>query len=141
VFESQRAHWLRQALRQSDGSNPRQLTSSFFPCWDSGFPTLGNSNPQWTPDGKKIVYQSDINDGLPEVYIMNSDGSNQIRLTNTDRRNEDPVISADGNFVIFSSNRDLSYSHDIFVMDINGKNQNPLSKYVRYDICPVIITK
>lgn len=125
----------------SDGSNAKQLTSSYLPCWDSGFPTFGNSNPQWTPDGEKIVYESNINDGLPEVYIMNSDGSNQTRLTDTDRRNEDPVISSDGNFIIFLSNRDLSFNFDIFVMGIDGKNQNPLSKFAGDDSFPVIVTK
>ena len=33
------------------------------------------------PDGKRIAFVSD-RDGNPEIYIMNSDGSNQIRLTN-----------------------------------------------------------
>ena len=124
-----------------DGSNSKQLTSTYLLSWDSGFPNFGNYNPQWTPDGEKIVYESYINDGLPEVYIMNCDGTNQTRLTNTDRRNENPVVSADGNFIIFSSNRDLSYSFDIFVMGIDGKNQNLLSKYVGDDSSPVIVTK
>ena len=128
-------------VANADGSNSMQLTESYLPCWDSGFPPFGNHNPQWTPDGEKIVYQSDINDGLPEVYIMNSDGSHQTRLTNTDRRNEDPVISSNGEFIIFSSNRDLSYNHDIFVMDVDGKNQNPLSKYAGDDSFPVITTR
>jgi len=124
-----------------DGSNSKQLTSTYLLSWDSGFPNFGNCNPQWTPDGRKIVYESHINEGLPEVYIMNSDGTNQKRLTNTDRRNENPVVSADGNFIIFTSNRDLSYRFDIFVMGIDGKNQNPLSKYAGDDSAPVIVTK
>jgi TolB protein len=124
-----------------DGSNSKQLTDSYLPCWDSGFPPFGNSNPQWTPDSKKIVFVSDINDGLPEIYIMNSDGTHQKRLTDTDRRNDSPDISSDGNFIIFSSNRDLDYSHDIFVMDINGKNQTALSKYTGDDNFPVTVMK
>ena len=124
-----------------DGSNSKQLTKTYHANWDSGFPTFGNYNPQWSLDGKKIVYQSDVNDGLPEIYIMNSDGSNQVRLTNTDRRNEDPVISSDGEHIIFTSNRDLSYNFDIFTMSIDGKNQIPLSKYAGDDSFPVIVTK
>ncbi len=72
---------------------------------------------------------------------MNSDGSNQTRLTDTDRRNEDPVISSDGKSVIFYSNRDLSIGFDIFVMGIDGKNQTPLSKFAGDDSYPVIVTK
>jgi Tol biopolymer transport system component len=125
----------------ADGSNSRQLTKTYHANWDSGFPTFGNYSPQWSPDGKKIVYQSDVNDGLPEIYIMNSDGSNQVRLTNTDRRNENPVISSDGEHIIFTSNRDLSYNFDIFEMSIDGKNQTPLTKYAGDDSFPVIMTE
>lgn len=123
----------------SDGSNSKQLTHTFLKSWDSGFPNFGNYNPQWTPNGRKIVYESDVNDGLPEIYIMNADGSDQIRLTDTDRRNESPIISANGNSIIFVSNRDLSYSFDIFVMGIDGKNQIPLSKYSGSDGFPILL--
>jgi len=124
-----------------DGSNSKQLTSTYLRSWDSGFPNFGNINPQWTPDGERIVYESHINDGMPEVYIMNSNGTNQQRLTDTDRRNENPILSADGNNIIFTSNRDLKYSSDIYVMGTDGKNQNPLSKYSGDDCVPVIVTK
>jgi Tol biopolymer transport system component len=125
----------------SDGTNSRQLTSSYLRSWDSGFPNFGNGSPQWTPDGEKIVYESYINDGMPGIYIMNSDGSNQTILTSTVRRNEDPVISSDGNYILFTSNRDLSYNFDIFVMEIDGKNQTAISKYAGDDSLPVIVSK
>lgn len=123
----------------SDGSNSKQLTQSYFKSWDSGFPNFGNYNAQWTPDGRKIVYESAVNDGLPEIYIMNADGTHQIRLTDTDRRNENPVISANGNLIIFVSNRNLDYSFDIFVMGIDGKNQIPLSMYSGSDSFPILL--
>ncbi|RPI83253.1 MAG: DUF5050 domain-containing protein, partial [Nitrosopumilales archaeon] len=125
----------------SDGSNSKQLTNTYLKSWDSGFPNFGNCNPQWTPDGKKIVYESNVTEGLPEIYIVNIDGTDQTRLTNTERRNEHPMISANGNSIIFVSNRDLSYSFDIFVMGIDGKNQNPLSKYSGSDSYPVVLAE
>jgi Tol biopolymer transport system component len=51
-----------------DGSNSKQLTDSYLPCWDSGFPPFGNSNPQWTPDSKKIVFVSDVNGSPRNIY-------------------------------------------------------------------------
>lgn len=128
-------------VANADGSDAKQLTKTYLPCWDSGFPTFGNYNPQWTPDGNKIVYESEIHDGVPEIYSMHKDGSHQFRLTNTDRRNESPELSPDGKFILFSSNRDLSYNADIYVMDINGSDQSPLSKYYGDDCFPVIIGK
>ena len=127
-------------VANENGTNSRQLTKTYLPSWDSGFPPFGNYNPHWTPDGKKIVYQSDINDSHPEIYIMNSDGTNQTRLTNTDRRNDDPEISSGGEFILFSSNRDLNFGSEIYIMNINGKNQNPLSKYAGDDSFPTFRT-
>ncbi len=124
-----------------DGSNSKQLTETYLPCWDSGFPTFGNYNPIWAPDCEKIVYVSRINEGLPEIYIMNSDGSNQQRLTNTDRLNELPELSSDGKLIYFTSNRDLTYGFDIFVMGIDGSDQHPLSKYSGDDCHPVLRRK
>jgi TolB protein len=128
-------------VANDNGSDSKQLTNTYLPSWDSGFPPFGNYNPHWTPDGTKIVYQSNVNDGMPEIYIMNNDGSHQKRLTDTERRNESPEVSLDGKFIIFSSNRDLSYSHDIFVMELDGSNQYPLSKYMGDDSFPVVTTK
>jgi Tol biopolymer transport system component len=45
-------------------------------------------NPAWSPDGTKIAFVSE-RDGNPELYLMNADGSNQTRLTNTPTVNED----------------------------------------------------
>jgi len=39
-------------------------------------------NPEWSPDGSKIAFQSD-RDGDTEIYTMNADGSSQTRLTNS----------------------------------------------------------
>ncbi|MCJ7654035.1 MAG: hypothetical protein MUO97_01835, partial [Dehalococcoidia bacterium] len=36
----------------------------------------------WSPDGTKIAFCSIMNDGNIEIYVMNTDGSNQINLTN-----------------------------------------------------------
>ena len=40
-----------------------------------------SENPCWSPDGAQLAFQTDRN-GNFEVYVMNSDGSNQRRITN-----------------------------------------------------------
>jgi Tol biopolymer transport system component len=62
---------------------------------------------------------------------MDSDGSNQTRLTDSssisdtgDRYNMNPIWSPDGSKIIFESNRDHGY--DIYVMDADGSNQTRL---------------
>jgi Tol biopolymer transport system component len=142
AYMSEAATWNPQIFAANvDGSHSSQLTNAFLRSWDSGFPDFGNYNPHWTPDGKMIVYESQINDGESEIYIMNSDGSGKERLTDTDGHNTEPEVSLDGKFIIFSSNRNLSFHSDIYVMDIHGKDQNPLSKYFNDDCCPVLASK
>ena len=36
--------------------------------------------PRWSPDGRKILFDSE-RDGNREIYVMDADGSNQTRLT------------------------------------------------------------
>jgi TolB protein len=44
--------------------------------------TLFDYAPAWSPDGQRIVFISE-RDGNAELYVMNADGSNPIRLTYT----------------------------------------------------------
>jgi len=64
----------------------------------------------------KIAFQSD-RDGNPEVYVMNSDGSGQTRLTNEPRSDVEPAFSPDGTRIAFVSQRNGGGLH---VMDADG---------------------
>ncbi len=44
--------------------------------------TQDNFDPTWSPDGSKIVFTSS-REGNAEIYIMNADGSGQVRITNS----------------------------------------------------------
>ena len=80
-------------VAKSDGSDQKQLTTSYSSESWPGWPPERNYDPQWTPNGNKIVYVSG-EDGDPEIYIMNSNGSNKSKLTNTSSRDEYPSISS-----------------------------------------------
>lgn len=124
-------------VANEDGSNQKQLTSSVSPgWWDSGFPRNGNSDPQWTPDGKKIVYVSHDNE-KPEIFIMNVDGSKKTRLTKASYRDNSPEITPDGKYILFESVRDDmigGVNPGICMMTIEGKNQKVLSKTGAYPV-------
>ena len=60
-------------------------------------------------------------DGNPEIYVMDADGNNQIRLTNHPEWDYQPSWSPDGARIAFVSNRNGGNSQ-IYVMDSNGKN-------------------
>src|SRR5262249_45372897 len=63
--------------------------------------------PDWSPDGRKIVFTSD-REGNPEIYVMNSDGSDPVRLTFSNGASSNSAHwSPNGNRIVFSSNRDF----------------------------------
>lgn len=110
-------------IANCDGSGQKQLTSSVSPVWmDTGFPRDGNEDPQWTPDGKQIVYVSWEN-GKPEIFIMNADGTYQRRLTTAELRDENPTITPDGQYILFSSRKHDMIDGGICVMALDGSNQ------------------
>jgi Tol biopolymer transport system component len=67
----------------------------------------------------KIVFVSE-RDGNPEIYVANSDGSGQTRLTYDSSKDISPLCSPDGNKIAFVSDRSGDYQ--IRVMDIDGAN-------------------
>ena len=82
-----------------DGSHERALTSSGKASWA----------PAWHPDGKSIVFASDLEATRPgqfSLYIMNADGSGRRRLTAHDGFDSFPHFSPDGTKLVFISNRE-----------------------------------
>lgn len=84
--------------------------------------------PNWSPDGTKIVYSSGFSDGKSaQLYLINSDGSQQKQLTSAGW-NYRPMWSSNG-LILFSSNREkagqLNYS--LWVMNPDGSQQERLT--------------
>ena len=116
------------SVANADGSNQRQLTSTVSPgWWDSGFPRDGNSDPQWTPDGRKIVYVSHDNE-KPEIFIMNADGNKKTRLTKAEYWDGSPEITPDGKYILFHSRRSDMMESGICIMKLDGSSQKVISK-------------
>ncbi|MFC1552339.1 SUMF1/EgtB/PvdO family nonheme iron enzyme [Candidatus Latescibacterota bacterium] len=84
----------------------------------------------------KIAFTS-YRDGHDEIYVMNADGSNQIRLTDTPDASW-PSWSPDGTQIAFNSN--LNYgsgaNHEVFVINADGFNQTRLTDNPANDSMP-----
>ena len=92
--------------------------------------------PTFSPDGSKITFQSNLAPatGQTDVFVMNTDGSNVTRLTNTTFLDQMPTWSPDGNKIAFMSNRDGN--PEIYVMNADGTNQTRLTNYPGIDARP-----
>ncbi len=84
--------------------------------------TLTDTTP--TLAETRIAFVS-LRDGVHEIYVMNSDGSNQTRLTNNTEVDYGPAWSPDGAKIAFWSNRDGN--SEIYVMNSDGTSQMRLT--------------
>lgn len=81
-----------------DGGNLRQVTK------------LGGANfaPSWHPDGKRLIFASNIGDPKGrdfDIYMVNLDGTGLERITFNDTFDGFPMFSPDGKHLVFASNR------------------------------------
>ena len=124
----------------SNGKNLKQLTFTVSSRIYPGSPPDGNCNPVWSPNDDKIAYVSYEN-GSPDIFIINSNGSENKRLTDTPLRDESPYWTKDGRYLLFSSNRNLNVSSEIYIMRAEGQLQTPLTNYIADDIYPTFIAR
>lgn len=92
---------------------------------ESKITSISNAYPMFSPDNEKIVFHSNRM-GNYDIYIMNFDGSNLIRLTDDPEMDRTPSWSPNGEKITFVSTRDGNY--DVFVMDTDGANQINLTQ-------------
>ena len=84
--------------------------------------TSFDGNPAWSPDRKRIVFNS-RRDGLvqPDLYVMDADGTNVQRLTNTPDAGEwSPKYSSDGRRLAYV--RQDAEGWSVWVADSSGAN-------------------
>jgi len=86
--------------------------------------------PSFSPDGKHIVFSSN-RDKDYEIYIMERDGSNQTRITQSPGIDRHPVFSPDGKHIAFTSNRDGNY--EIYIMQRDGSNPQRITHHPERD--------
>ena len=73
--------------------------------------------PAWSPDGTRIAFGSD-HEGFRGIYVMDADGSNIQRLSDTRAGENCPEWSPDGTKLVFASWRDGD--GEIYIMDADG---------------------
>ena len=66
-----------------------------------------DEEPRWSPDGRQMAFGSTRGQkGNIDIFVMNADGTNPVRLTDHASNEQGPVWAADGKSVFFTGERD-----------------------------------
>jgi Tol biopolymer transport system component len=98
----------------ASGGPARRLTSDFFDI----------AQPEWSPDGSTITFQS-YRDGMFNIWLIRPDGSGLRQLTHGPYDHREPRFSPDGNRIVFSS--DLPGSYGIFTLHVGSGTITPVT--------------
>jgi Tol biopolymer transport system component len=105
-------------VQSTDGQTRYQLTDN-----------NNDTNPVWSPDGEQVAFTRRQHDHW-EIYVVDADGGNLRRLTNTPAvdgvagNSVAPAWSPDGSQLAFLTDR--SGEWQIWVMGADGSNQWPM---------------
>jgi len=100
----------------SEAASPiRQLTNT----------TASNLRPAWSPDGKRIAFQSNRN-GPYHIYLMDSDGANVVQVTSSDADDRHPAWSPDGKFLAVDSGD--AAKREIWTIEVSSKRRSQVTK-------------
>jgi Tol biopolymer transport system component len=144
LFSSKRTGVNQIYIMNADGTHEYALTEGDRPNFDA----------KWSPDGTKIVFVSLRHEKTKcplyknpcnsEIYIMNADGSDQTRLTNSPGKDSSPVWSPDGKQIAFMSLHDepnykkcYNCNSEIYIMNIEDQKAIRLTNNQTYDFLPV----
>jgi TolB protein len=113
-------------LVNADGSNFRILTP----------PRLTAFKPDWSPDGKRVVFSSNSNFSTildEEIWVIDADGAHAVRLTNNNRRwngylsgphDYSPSWAPQGNKIVFERDAPQFASFGIYLINPDGSGES-----------------
>ncbi|MCG8467782.1 MAG: amidohydrolase family protein [Gemmatimonadetes bacterium] len=99
VLDLQGTLWVREEM----GTEARAITDMYYDA----------RQPQWAPDGSRIVFQS-FRDGNWHIWSIRPDGTDPIQHTKGHYDHREPQYSPDGRTIALSSDRAGNY--DVWVL-------------------------
>lgn len=111
-------------VMDADGSNKRQITNN----------GAANFAPYFHPDGKRIIFSSNMDDPSGrnfDLYMIGVDGKNLERITFEESFDSFPMFSYDGKKLVFASNRNAKNEGDTNVFVADWVEQIPIAKGAR----------
>ena len=111
-----------------DGGGRTLLTNNgpFFTPGDPGSGRVQDAAPAFSPDGKKVAFESTRTGSGTEIFSMNADGTGAKRLTASIGDDGAPHFSPDGRQIVFTTARNQA-QFDVYKMNADGSNETRLT--------------
>lgn len=108
-------------------TNGRNLRELLPPPTLRGWPD--STNPDWSPDGRRIVFASVVGSDSFEIWVMNASGKQWVQLTKNRVHDSSPVWSPDGRRIAFVRGHGAgpNGSWEIYVMNADGTGATRLT--------------
>jgi TolB protein len=87
------------------------------------FDDRGDFYPRFSPDGTKITFTSQPEGDFPQIWVINSDGTNARQLTTTQGYTSD--WSPDGEWIVYTDTR--AVSGRLWIMRKDGTDKRQLT--------------
>ena len=91
--------------------------------------------PNWSPTENLILYQK-IENGQWEIFIIEADGSNPRQVTDGPGDKTDAAFSPDGQWIVFSMEREDIENANLFIISIHGGELIQATEGSTYDGAP-----
>lgn len=109
---------------QRQPTAPRSVTSAANPGAgpipvDALYYTRDTSSPAWSPDGKSIVFTTDVT-GRPNLWKVPAGGGWPIQMSVSDNREYDAAWSPDGRWIVYQSDHGGNEMWDLYAIPAAG---------------------
>lgn len=91
--------------------------------------------PQWSPDGRTIVFGSDRT-GDPEIFVLDLATRQSRQLTSTPGRDAHPAYAPDGRRIVFQSPRGDGHTN-LYTMNVDGSDPRKITSHEGFAGVPV----
>jgi TolB protein len=88
--------------------------------------SVGETRPAWSPDGKRIAFSSARRGGA-DIWLVNPDGQELVRLTEAPAAETSPAWSPDGREIVYVSTD--AGAMRLVVLDVATRASRPLSPF------------